>query len=123
MEKPIVGKLFPDLRWPSQRSWAACCKPSKGSQGGIPDGHGPPFSGVSSCLVGFISKRNPPSTLRLILDKWGVPSLLRLGDLGGAGKYLPATVVSLLLEHRGQVQVQMQDQIPAPDSWSTATEM
>lgn len=89
----------------------------------MPDGHGPLFSGVFSCLVGFISKRNPPSTLRLILEKWEVPSLLRLGDLGEAGKYLPATVVSLLLEHHRQVQVQMQDQIPAPDSWSTATEM
>lgn len=123
MEKPIVGKLLPDLRWTSQRSRAACCRPSKRSQGGMPDGHGPPFSSVSSCLAGFISKRNQPSTISLILEKWEVPSLLGLGYLGGAGKYLPATVVSLLLEHHGQVQVQMQDQIPAPHSWSTATEM
>lgn len=36
---------------------------------------GPLFSGVSSWLVGFISKRNLPSALSLMLEKWEVPSL------------------------------------------------
>lgn len=116
MEKPIVGKLLPDLRWTSQRSRAACCRPSKRSQGGMPDGHGPPFSSVSSCLVGFISKRNQPSTISLILEKWEVPSLLRLGDLGGAGKYLPATVVSLYLSIMGRCRFRCRtrSQLPTP---------
>lgn len=84
---------------------------------------------MSSWLAGFTSRRNLPSTLSLILEKEEVPPLLlggpfdRLSDLEWAGELLQASVASLLLEQDGQVQVRMQDQIPTPDSWSTATEM
>lgn len=114
MEKPIVGKLLLDLRWTSQRSRAACCRPSKGSQGGMPDGHGPLFSGVFSCLVGFISKRNPPSTLRLILEKWEVSSGLVTWERLGSTFQLQWSASYLSIIGRCRFRCRTRSQLPTP---------